>query len=1509
MTVDSGIENSIAIIGMAGRFPGAVSLEEYWDNLRNGYESIVDISDEMLAESGVPEEVFRRSAYVRRAPILADIDKFDAEFFGLTPRAARIMDPQHRMFLQTAWSALEDACCDPYRYGGAIGVFGSSAASGYLLNNLLSHSDLRESLAHGANAELLNLLIHNDKDYLATRVSHQFNLRGPSLTVQTACSSSLVAVHMACQSLLSNECDMALAGAVSIRIPHHVGYFYEPGSMMSASGHCRPFDAKADGTVFGSGAGIVVLKRLDDALAAKDIVRGVIVGSAINNDGSRKIAFSAPNVAAQADVIAEAHAVAGVDSADISYIEAHGTGTPLGDPIELEALKRAFQVSRRQRSAPCSIGSVKSNIGHLEVASGVVGLIKTVLSLQHREIPPTLHYEKPNPELNLDRSPFRPQTQCQPWEWDGPRYAGVSSFGVGGTNAHIVVKEAPVATSRSTRPGPQVLLLSGQTRDAVAESKGRLAAHLKSNPALDLVDVAYTLEQGRKPHELRVATVVNDLDRAAQTLVGRGNEPKAVLDPEPKVAFLFPGQGTQYLGMARELLASEPVFAENFNHCVDVFEKLSDRDIRSAVYGSDATLLNRTDYAQPAIFSVEYALAKLLESYGVLPAALVGHSIGEYVAATIAGVFDLDTAIRAVIARADLMHTAPRGAMLAVAATVGDIEDRLGSKLDLAAINDPQQCVLSGELRHIEEFERWSADQGILARRLDVSHAFHSVLMEPIVPMFRDVLREMPLAAPKIPLLSNKSGEWMSAAEATDPAMWAESIRATVRFKDNVEKLDSASYVFVEVGPGGSLSASVKRHQSWADHSRAVRLMRRSSEVQDDREVFLGGVGQLWAAGVSIDWSPRYSGGSPRWTCLPTYPFARDRYWIDAVPAALREQEEADVTEPKRERSGRPSSPSVNVEGGGDLREVELMLTEIANEVLGVEDLDLDTNFFDLGVDSLMAVGFVRRALEAGADIEPQDLLENQTIRLLAQAVHERSSSSEDGVRAPAGAEHEVRTATAVTDKGILSETTAEQLIEIADQLNELPPGIPSADAEIEDIYPLSPVQKDVLKHVLADGGAGMFLEQLVATLVGPLEIELFRRATQMVVDRHPALRTSIVWSGAEPLQVVRRRATIPFVVEDATALDSIEAAERETEFIAQDRWQGFDLASAPLIRMMVVKVAEDRHRIVWTHHRMILDGTSFAMVVAETAALYEGLKSGRQRVLKAARPFREYISWVHERDRGPAEAFWRAELHSAVPNELQAIRPGQPPVSAEEDHAQPVAAVELTDEQTTAVIDSLRAQRVTLATVAYGAWAGVVGRHSGESDVMIGAALSGRFGPTAGMEQIAGAFSNVLPVRVHVDPSVSAGEWLRQLQADVTSVRRYEHVAPIDLANWSDVGSGRSLFESAVAVAVHTFGGMDMGFADVSFEDVDVHLRSNLPIWAMVIPGARLAFRLIYQPTRVDAAEAEALLEDWVSILLKLAQAPDRPLSALEILGRHELDDAGDGSQGAATAQAGTMR
>ena len=509
--------NAIAVVGMAGRFPGANSVSAFWDNLVHDEESITTLSAEALGAAGIADDVLANPAYVRRAPLLDGVDEFDADFFGFTPQAARTTDPQHRLFLQCAWQALEDAGCDPAEFDGSIGVYGSSSASGYLMYNLLSHRNLNTVIGQGANIDLISLSFQNDKDFLATRVSHQFDLRGPSIAVQTACSSSLVAVHLACQSLLNGECDIALAGGVSIRIPHNVGYWYEQGSIVSAAGHCRPFDVRADGTVFGSGLAVVVLKPLQAAIDDGDHIHAVIRGSAVNNDGAMKIGYAAPNPAAQADVIAEAYAVADVDSSTISYIETHGTGTPLGDPIEIEALRRAFGASDVKRPAPCVLGSVKSNIGHLEVASGIAGLIKTILCLKHRAIPATLHFTSPNPELHLERGPFTVATEYGPWAADGIRRAGVSSFGVGGTNAHVVVEEAPSAPASQSRSGPQVLLLSARTAEGLRELRSELGAELAGPEPPELSDVAFTLA-GRRAEKCRAAAVVHSHEQAARVL-------------------------------------------------------------------------------------------------------------------------------------------------------------------------------------------------------------------------------------------------------------------------------------------------------------------------------------------------------------------------------------------------------------------------------------------------------------------------------------------------------------------------------------------------------------------------------------------------------------------------------------------------------------------------------------------------------------------------------------------------------------------------------------------------------------------------------------------------------------------------------------------------------------------------------------------------------------------------------------------------------------------------------
>ncbi len=994
MNSTSPAPNAIAVVGMAGRFPGAKSVSDFWANLRGGEESIATLSAEALSAAGIDDEVLANPAYVRRAPILDGVEEFDADFFGFSPQAARMTDPQHRLFLQCAWHALEDAGCDPSEFDGSIGVYGSSSASGYLGYNLLTHRNLDTIMGQGTNIDLIGLSFQNDKDFLATRVSYEFNLRGPSLAVQTACSSSLVAVHLACQSLLNGECDMALAGGVSIRIPHDVGYWYEPGSIVSAAGHCRPFDVRADGTVFGSGVAIVVLKPLQAALDDGDRIHAVIRGSAVNNDGSTKIGFSAPNAAAQADVVAEAHAVADVDSSSISYIETHGTGTPLGDPIEIDALRRAFEVSETDRHKPCVLGSVKSNIGHLEVASGVAGLIKTILCLKHQAIPATLHFTSPNPELHLDQSPFVVQTEYGPWETDGVRRAGVSSFGVGGTNAHVVLEEAPTVSVREPRTGPQVLLLSARTPEGLKELRSELAAELAGPDELDLADVAYTLE-GRRPEKFRAAAVVADRQDAAAVLqadehdgvfVGESVESlSAATESDSRVVFLFPGQGAQHAGMARGLYDSEPVFRAAFDSCADGFLAELGIDVRAELFDGPGANLARTDYAQPALFAVEYALALLTESYGVRASAFAGHSIGEYVAATCAGVFDLPTAIKAVSARARLMHAAPRGAMVAVALSPDEIVEFLAPGLDLAAINDPGNCVVSGPEDLIAEFEDRLAEQGLPARRMRTSHGFHSSSMDPVLAEFEGILSRLTLHPPQGRLLSNTTGTWMSDEEATDPARWAQQIRATVRFSDELDTLlGERNRVLVEVGPGAALTASAARQPRWSDEHRTVRLMRHQLQNRDDRDAFLLALGQLWAAGVNPDWSLLW-GEEPRRVSLPGYPFAHQKHWV--AP-----RRGIGVSDGVIADSAAPAVSS-NGSGGGEAttgtreQQIEATLQRIWSEALGIENIDRHANFFELGGDSVNAIGIATNMAKEGLDLEPQDLFEHQTIASMAAAL------------------------------------------------------------------------------------------------------------------------------------------------------------------------------------------------------------------------------------------------------------------------------------------------------------------------------------------------------------------------------------------------------------------------------------------------------------------------------------------------------------------------------------------
>lgn len=984
-------DNAIAVVGMAGKFPGANNVSAFWDNLRRGKESIVTLSEEQLRDAGISDKALNNPSYVRRAPLVDGVDEFDADYFGFPPLVARSLDPQHRLFLQCAWHALEDAGVDPARYDGSIGVYGTSSPSGYLLHNLLSHQDPNAVLAEGLNWDQLSMFLQNDKDFLATRISHQFDLRGPSLAVQTACSSSLVAVHLACMSVLSGECDMALAGGVSLCVPHQVGYWHSPGQMLSAVGHCRPFDVRADGTVFGSGVGLVVLEPLQAALDKGHRIHAVIRGSAINNDGSMKMGFAAPSASAQADCIAEAHAVSDVDASTISYIETHGTGTPLGDPIEIQGLRSAFEVSEETRPGPCVIGSVKSNIGHLEVAAGIAALIKTILCLKNKAIPATLHYTSPNPELHLDETPFTVQSRYGAWESEGVRRAGVSSFGIGGTNAHVVIEEAPEIAAQPEPAGPQVLLLSARTTAALGDARTALATALERSNAPALSDVAHTLA-GRRKHHVTMAAVVPDRAQAITLLRAAEHDNvfvgEATTDSdtaiEDRVVFLFPGQGAQHVGMAKGLYDTEPVFAEHFDACADGFRSEMGPDLHEAIFGTSqgaATDLERIDRSQPALFTVEYALAKLIDSYGVSAGAYLGYSTGEYIAATLAGVFDLRTAIKTVALRARLMHESPPGAMVAVALSPADVAAHLVPGVELSAVNDPGNCVVAGPKDAIRAFTQRLGEHGIPVRRVRATHAFHTSQIDGMLPEFQEFLSRQQLNAPNTRLLSNLTGTWLTDQQATDPATWTRQISSTIRFADELDALLSdPNRILIEIGPGGSLTGSAIRHPKWSNGNRSIRLMRHPIQQADDRDTFLRALGELWSAGVDVDWSPRRS-ATPHIVSLPGYPFERQKHWIEPKPTVWN----ATPASNNGTSIGTPTDATA-VEATGP-SQTGALLQRVWQQCLGVGSVDPSANFFDLGGDSLMAISIAMTASNEGLSITPQDLYEHPTLTSLTAAV------------------------------------------------------------------------------------------------------------------------------------------------------------------------------------------------------------------------------------------------------------------------------------------------------------------------------------------------------------------------------------------------------------------------------------------------------------------------------------------------------------------------------------------
>jgi acyl transferase domain-containing protein len=939
----------IAVIGMSGRFPGAGNVDQFWRNLVQGVESISHFAEQELEHSvATAEAIVPGQKFIRARAIIKDADLFDATFFGIYPKEAQLMDPQHRLFLECAWEALESAGHSSETYPGLIGVYAGLSMNTYLLHNICADRAFASDFTGNYQVGAYQTMLGNDKDFMPTRVSYKLNLRGPSMTIQSACSTSLVAICQACTSLMTYQCDMALAGGVSITFPQKRDYLYQEEGMVSADGTCRTFDASACGTVFGHGVAVVLLKRLDDAIADGDPILAVIKGTAVNNDGSDKIGYAAPSVKAQADVIAMAQSAASIDPETVSYIEAHGTATPLGDPIEVAALTEAFRRGGSLRNQYCALSSAKTNVGHLDIAAGATGLIKTVLQLQNELIPPLLHFKSANPKIDFANSPFFPVSKPLDWKrGTSPRRAGVSAFGVGGTNAHVVIEEAPQAEPSSPSRKYQLLLFSAKTDAALQNMSERLAASVEAHLDTPLADVAFTLHRGRQRFKHRRALCAGS---AAEVVEGlRNPDAKTTFTGQapsrpPSLVFLFPGQGAQYVNMGRELYDSEPEFRGAVDKCADCLLGHLQVDIRSVLYPDAAAKvgavhkINETWLTQPSIFVVEYALARLWMAWGIKPSVVIGHSVGEYVAAVLAGVFSLEEALGLLAARAKLMQDLPSGSMLAVRRGAAELAGLVPDDVAIAAVNSPSLTTLSGPAPALGALQEHLEGREIASRFLPTSHAFHSAMMDPIVEPFTELARRVRQHKPSLPWISSFTGTWMNEQLAPEASYWAAQLRHTVRFGQAVETaIQYGEVAFLEVGPGQALTQFVRQQPSKPVGLTLLTSFSAKEANPQDLATMLTSLGRLWLLGCEPDWDGFYAAEKRRRVSLPTYPFERQRYWIQPPTQGNRLPSSQDLHH-EAERNSGDSDQSITVQNGTKLSPMATALFQAINQLPVLED-------------------------------------------------------------------------------------------------------------------------------------------------------------------------------------------------------------------------------------------------------------------------------------------------------------------------------------------------------------------------------------------------------------------------------------------------------------------------------------------------------------------------------------------------------------------------------------------
>ncbi len=1335
--------HDIAIVGMACRFPGARNIDEFWANLLDGRDSITILRSDQLSPA-VPPELGDDPRYVRAAGLIDQPYGMDAEFFGVNPMEAKLTDPQQRVLLETAWQALEHAGEAVGRLPERTAVYAGTEDNSYYRSEIVVFPEAERRAGRFA------VMTGNEKDYVAMRIAHKLNLKGPAVSVHTACSTSLVAVIMACKSLRYGECDLALAGGASVHFPTPEGYHYQEGGVFSSDGHSRPFDRAAQGTNFTDGSGMVVLKRIEDAIRDGNTIFAVIKGGAINSDGGEKASFSAPSVTGQANCIRDALADAGVDAGTIQYVEAHGTATPVGDPVEVQGLRVAFASRKEpQKLQYCGIGSVKSNIGHTTAAAGVAGLIKTALALRHGVIPATVHFTSPNPALDLANSPFYVVGSKLDWpRSEGRRRAGLSSFGIGGTNSHVVLEEAPAIeeAGRGAERPFEIWPVSAKS----AAQRDRLVAGLTAERYWPR-DIAHTLQYGRARFPHRGARVrLTQLD-VEDLLV----QPALQALEEPRMAFLFPGQGSQYIEMGKSLYQQLPEFRATFERCCQVLSRQMGMDFKAFIFNpANRETLEDTRYTQPALFAMEVSLGRMLVDWGIEPEWMLGHSVGEFVAAHLANVFSLEDALRLIAARGRLMAGLPRGRMLAVRGEREAVLATAAEPVDIASLNSPIHCVLSGGNEQMARIQQKLETAGIACRPLHTSHAFHSSMMEPVVAPFLEFVQGVTLRAPERNIVSTATGELLTAAQATDPHYWAGHLRNTVKFSPALFRaLEAGVNVLLEAGPRTTLTSLAVQHFARATKGErvAIAMLADSPEAQAE----IGGVGaalaKLWCAGVELQWEKIWSGGR-KVPLVSTYPFERKDYrFSEGRQAALRSVRESEPeTAPESKTSGMAALEGA-VSSGEDPLTADL--ARLLAECSGLSIDQLDATFLELGFDSLLMMRIATQLDERyGVAASLSDLMfKVNTLRRLSELVLANADPAKLRNRAAAAAPNaaEPEPAFALPARGApgakAKPPSAKPLLR-AKQGQALEAG----DFGAETAVPSTRAMREIFQASLDSAPASRAFNQSISIfLEGRLDRDALYSALLNLLDRNEALRGRFSVDGSEFL--VRERIAFEVPLIDLSNLPAIEQETAYDELIAKEAGHVFDLAEGPLFRAVLVARGEHDHVLVFNCHHAVVDGWSLKIILAELARLYSELAQGRETTeLPAPASYVEYARLAAGRERDRAEkarAHWQQVFAGGAPALELPLDNRRPPLrnyeSLREDF---YVNQEIYDGLKAAGAKSGLSQFVTLLS----AFALYIGRIAGQNDFVIGVPSAGQI--ASGKSELLGHDSRILPVRFEIE-------------------------------------------------------------------------------------------------------------------------------------------------------------